>query len=73
MFIDLTPEQHRLRLRVRDYFNALMTPELRSALRGAESGDDFRQTYSPDGPRRLAGRGLAQGAWRPGPMPRPSS
>ena len=35
MFIDLSPEQHALRLRVRDYFNALMTPALRLALRGA--------------------------------------
>lgn len=43
MFVDLTPDQHRLRLRVRDYFNELMTPELRQRLRGAESGDDFRR------------------------------
>lgn len=43
MFVDLTPDQHRLRLRVRDYFNALMTPELRLRLRGAEGGDDFRR------------------------------
>ncbi|HSW20151.1 MAG TPA: acyl-CoA dehydrogenase family protein [Ramlibacter sp.] len=42
MFIDLTPEQHSLRLRVRDYFNALMTPELRGRLRGAEGGDEYR-------------------------------
>ena len=35
MFIDLTPEQHALRLKVRDYFNALMTPELRLELRAA--------------------------------------
>ena len=33
MFVDLTPEQHRLRLQVRDYFNNLMTPELRVRLR----------------------------------------
>jgi len=43
MFIDLTPDQHRLRLRVRDYFNELMTLELRLRLRGAEGGDDFRR------------------------------
>lgn len=42
MFVDLTPEQHRLRLRVRDYFNELMTPELRQRLRGAEAGEEFR-------------------------------
>lgn len=41
MFIDLTPEQHALRLKVRDYFNELMTPELRVSLRGAEAGDDY--------------------------------
>ncbi len=44
MFIDLTPEQHRLRLQVRDYFNTLMTPELRLELRGAEGGDTYRNT-----------------------------
>ncbi|MEL4180292.1 acyl-CoA dehydrogenase family protein [Roseateles sp. PN1] len=44
MYIDLSPEQHALRLRVRDYFNELMTPELRVKLRGAESGTEFRDT-----------------------------
>lgn len=43
MFIDLTPEQHALRLKVRDYFNDLMTPELRVQLRGAEGGPLFRR------------------------------
>ncbi len=43
MFIDLTPEQHELRIRVRDYFNQLMTPELRQRMRGAEGGDEFRR------------------------------
>jgi hypothetical protein len=42
MFVDLTPQQHRLRLQVRSYFNELMTPELRARLRGAEAGDEFR-------------------------------
>ena len=42
MFIDLTPEQHKLRMQVRDYFNTLMTPDLRLKLRGAESGDEYR-------------------------------
>jgi alkylation response protein AidB-like acyl-CoA dehydrogenase len=67
MFIDLTPEQHRLRLQVRDYFNALMTPELRDKLRGAESGDDYRQTIRQMGrdgwlaigwPNAYGGQGL---------------
>ncbi|QEE23403.1 acyl-CoA dehydrogenase [Rhodanobacter glycinis] len=43
MFVDLTPEQQQLRLKVRDYFNTLMTPELRLKLRGAEGGEDFRR------------------------------
>lgn len=42
MFVDLTPEQHRLRMKVRSYFNELMTPELRASLRGAEAGEEFR-------------------------------
>jgi hypothetical protein len=42
MFVDLTPQQHRLRLQVRSYFNELMTPELRTRLRGAEAGEEFR-------------------------------
>lgn len=68
MFIDLTPEQHRLRLQVRDYFNQLMTPELRVKLRGAESGDEFRQTIRQMGrdgwlavgwPKAYGGQGLS--------------
>ncbi|MBL0149522.1 MAG: acyl-CoA dehydrogenase family protein [Ideonella sp.] len=42
MFVDLTPEQHCLRLQVRDYFQGLITPELRLAMRGAESGETYR-------------------------------
>src|SRR5574337_795610 len=68
MFVDLTPEQHKLRLTVRDYFNALMTPELRLKLRGAEGGDDFRRTVRQMGkdgllavgwPRESGGQGYA--------------
>jgi alkylation response protein AidB-like acyl-CoA dehydrogenase len=44
MFVDLTPEQHALRLKVRDYFQNLMTPELRAALRGVEGGTLYRDT-----------------------------
>lgn len=43
MFVDLTPEQKKLRIEIRDYFNDLMTDDLRSSLRGAEAGDDFRR------------------------------
>ncbi|WP_439861856.1 acyl-CoA dehydrogenase family protein [Pseudomonas sp. MBLB4136] len=44
MFVDLTPEQHALRLKVRDYFSNLMTPELRQQLRGKEGGELYRNT-----------------------------
>jgi hypothetical protein len=44
MFVDLTAEQRALRLKVRDYFNGLMTPELRNELRGSEGGEKFRNT-----------------------------
>jgi len=43
MFVDLSDEQKALRLKVRDYFNQLMTPELRQQLRGKESGEGYRQ------------------------------
>lgn len=44
MFVDLTEEQRALRLKVRDYFNNLMSPELRNELRGSEGGSQFRNT-----------------------------
>jgi len=68
MFIDLSPEQHALRLRVRDYFNALMTPALRLVLRGAEGGPLYRQTVRQMGqdgwlavgwPKQHGGQGLS--------------
>jgi len=68
MFVDLTPEQHKLRLKVRDYFNTMMTPELRMQLRGAESGDLFRQLIRQMGrdgwlavgwPKQFGGQGYA--------------
>ncbi|WP_028302665.1 acyl-CoA dehydrogenase family protein [Oceanospirillum beijerinckii] len=43
MFVDLTQEQRKLRIKVRDYFTNLMTPELRQSLRGKEGGDEYRQ------------------------------
>lgn len=39
MFVDLTAEQRALRIKVRDYFNNLMTDDLRRELRGAEGTD----------------------------------
>jgi hypothetical protein len=68
MFVDLTPEQHALRLKVRDYFQNLMTPELRSELRGKEGGDLYRQTIRQMGrdgwlavgwPKEHGGQGYA--------------
>lgn len=44
MFVDLTTEQHALRHKVRDYFQALMTPHMRDQLRGKEGGELYRQT-----------------------------
>ena len=44
MFVDLTPEQHALRHKVRDYFQNLMTPQLREQLRGQEGGELYRDT-----------------------------
>ncbi|WP_274642294.1 acyl-CoA dehydrogenase family protein [Pseudomonas serbica] len=44
MFVDLTPEQHALRHKVRDYFQALMTKDMREQLRGKEGGELYRQT-----------------------------
>lgn len=44
MYVDLTPEQHALRHKVRDYFQNLMTPELRDQLRGKEGGELYRDT-----------------------------
>ncbi|MBM3660742.1 MAG: acyl-CoA dehydrogenase [Actinobacteria bacterium] len=38
MHIDLTSDQRRLQLELREYFEALMTPERRATLRGGEAG-----------------------------------
>lgn len=68
MFVDLTPDQHALRVKVRDYFNALMTPELRVQLRGAEGGPLFRRLVRQMGqdgwlavgwPKQHGGQGYA--------------
>ncbi len=68
MFVDLTPAQHALRVKVRDYFTALMTPELRQNLRGAECGEDYRNLVRKMGrdgwlavgwPKEYGGQGYA--------------
>ena len=44
MYIDLTPEQKILRETLRRYFDGLMTPERREAVRGVEGGPAYRET-----------------------------
>ena len=67
MFVDLTPEQHALRLKVRDYFQNLMTPELRQQMRGTEGGSCFAAPSRKS--VAMAGGRLAQGLWRAGLWP----
>lgn len=43
MYIDLTPEQHELRLKIRNYFQELMPDERRERMRGAEGGEEYRE------------------------------
>jgi len=68
MFVDLNDEQKALRLKVRDYFNQLMTPDLRRQLRGKESGEHYRQVVRQMGrdgwlavgwPKEYGGQGYA--------------
>lgn len=68
MMIDLTPEQQALRLKVRDYFQNLMQPELKARMRGAEGGDEYRaliRQMGRDGwlalgwPKEFGGQGLS--------------
>ena len=42
MYVDLTPEQKQLRATLRRYFENLMTPERRRAVRGMEGGHAYR-------------------------------
>lgn len=58
MYVDLTPDQFALRQKVRDYFNDLMTPELRVRLRGAEAGDEYRDLI-----RRMGADGWLAVGW----------
>ncbi|MDG2334805.1 MAG: acyl-CoA dehydrogenase family protein, partial [Myxococcota bacterium] len=43
MHVDYTPEQKELRLKLRDYFSQLMTPERRDGIRALEGGKLFRE------------------------------
>ena len=43
MHVDFTPEQKELRLKLRDYFDQLMTPERRDGIKMLEGGQLFRE------------------------------
>jgi len=67
MHIDLTPEQKTLRHTLRRYFEQLITPELKQALRGSEGGKAYRETIRQMGkdgwlgvgwPKEFGGGGL---------------
>jgi alkylation response protein AidB-like acyl-CoA dehydrogenase len=67
MYIDLTPEQKILRETLRRYFDGLMTPERREAVRGVEGGPAYRETIRQIGrdgwlgvgwPKEYGGGGL---------------
>ncbi len=64
MYIDLTPEQKTLRQTLRTYFENLMTPDQRQAVRGMEGGKAYREMIRQIGKRRLARRRLAEGIRR---------
>jgi len=57
MDISYTPEQERLRQRLRDYFAALMTPELRAALAGSDG------EYGDGSAYKQVVRQLGQDGW----------
>lgn len=68
MFVDLTEEQRALRLKVRDYFNQLISPELRMQMRGTEGGEEYRRLIRQMGadgwlavgwPKEYGGQGYA--------------
>lgn len=68
MFVDLTPEQYQLRMKIRDYFKTLMNPEIRVKLRGSEGGSEYRRLVKQMGtdgwlavgwPKAFGGQGFA--------------
>ena len=58
MFIDFTAEQRKLRAELRDYFQRLITPEVRAATRGAEGGDEYKRVI-----RQMGDDGLLALGW----------
>ncbi len=67
MHVDYTPEQRAIRAEFRAYIDKLMTPDVRAATRGAESGPEYRRVIrqmgtdgwlTPGWPKEFGGRGL---------------
>ena len=67
MYVDFTPEQKALRAEFRAYLGKIMTPEVRAATIGAESGETYRQVIrqmgrdgwlTPGWPEAFGGKGL---------------
>ena len=58
MYIDLTPEQKTLRQTLRTYFENLMTPDQRRAVRGMEGGKAYRDLI-----RRIGSDGWLGVGW----------
>jgi len=67
MHVDYTAEQRAIRAEFRAYIDKLMTPDVRTATRGAESGPEYRRVIrqmgadgwlTPGWPKEYGGRGL---------------
>ena len=67
MHVEYTPEQHAIRAEFRAYIDSIMTPDVRRATRGAESGPEYRRAIrqmgtdgwlTPGWPKEYGGRGL---------------
>ncbi len=65
MYIGLTEEQERLRQEVRDYYEQLLTPEVRAKLTGAGGvGDEQRKVVRQMGEDGWLGVGWPDGVGR---------
>ena len=58
MYIDLTPEQKKLRQTLRAYFDELMTPEVKGKVSGMEGGKVYREMV-----RKVGGDGWLGVGW----------
>ena len=74
MHLAETHEQESLRKELREYFDRLLTREVRDSMGdNGEGNPEFRRIVQADGRRRLARARLAEGVRRPGPAGRPTS